>query len=123
MIKILHCHWLNNDKYNLGKLTLTMLWVLVTIYVKEYKAFVPSYNLPKIKNKTLIYISKNLSSEVRLQNEKVLDTHSAQTESGLLDSNDQYTLFAWCLWYVEHTWQTLTEINSSKFILWMYPLF
>ena len=51
MIKILHCHWLNKDKYNLGKLNFTMLWVLVTIYVKEYKAFVPSYNLPKIKKK------------------------------------------------------------------------
>ena len=49
MIKILHCHWLNKDIYNLGKLNLTMLWVLLTIYVKEYKAFVPSYNLPKIK--------------------------------------------------------------------------
>ena len=71
-----------------------MLWVLVTIYVKEYKTFVPSYNLPKIKNKTLIYLSKNLSLEARLQNGNVLDTHSAQTESGLLDSNDQYTIFA-----------------------------
>ena len=118
MIKILHCHWLNKDIYNLGKLNLTMLWVLLTIYVKEYKAFVPSYNLPKIKkNKTLIYLSKNLSSEARLRNGKVLGTHSALAESGLLDFNDQYTLFAWCEWYVEHTCQTLTEINSSKFIL------
>ena len=100
-----------------------MLWVLVTIYVKEYKTFVPSYNLPKIKNKTLIYLSKNLSLEARLQNGNVLDTHSAQTDSGLLDSNDQYTIFAWCEWYVEHTWRTLIEINSSKFILWMYPIF
>ena len=45
----------------------------------------------------------------------MLGTHSAQTtESGLLDSNDQYTLFAWYEWYVEHTWHTwlkLTHIN------------
>ena len=34
MIKILHCHWLNKDKYNLGKLNLTMLWVIVKIYPK-----------------------------------------------------------------------------------------
>ena len=54
MIKILHCHWLNKDKYNLGKLNLTRLWVLVTIYVKEYKAFVPSYNLQKNKNTTFV---------------------------------------------------------------------
>ena len=37
---------------------------------------------------------KELNSETRLQNENVLGTHSAQTESGLLDSNDQYTLYA-----------------------------
>ena len=77
MIEILHCYWLNKDKYNIGKLNLTMLWVLVTIHVKEYKAFVPSYNLPKIKNKTLIYVSKNLSPKARLQNGKVLGTHFA----------------------------------------------
>ena len=61
MIKILHCHWLNKNKYNLGKLNLTRLWVLVTIYAKEYKAFCPSYNLPKVKkkDKVLLYLSKN----------------------------------------------------------------
>ena len=51
MIKILHCHWLNKNKYNHGKLKLTKLWVLVTIYAKEYKAFCPSYNLPNLKRK------------------------------------------------------------------------
>ena len=58
--KMLHCHQLNKEQYNFGKLNLTMLWALVTIYAKEYKAFGPSYNLPKLKkNKTLIYLSKN----------------------------------------------------------------
>ena len=60
MIKIFHCHLLNKDKYNIGKLNRTILWVLVIIYAKEYEAFVPSYNLQKIiKNKTLIYLSKS----------------------------------------------------------------
>ena len=40
------------------------------------------------ENKTLIYLSKNLSLEARLQNGKVLGTHFAVLESGLLDSND-----------------------------------
>ena len=61
----------------------TKLLFLVTIYQKKKK-----------KNKTLIYLSKNLSSEARLRNGKVLGTHSALAESGLLDFNDQYTLFA-----------------------------
>ena len=60
MIKIFHCHWLDKEKYNFCKLNLTTLWVLVTIYVKEYKTFGSSYNLPKLKkDKTLIYLSKN----------------------------------------------------------------
>ena len=59
---------------------------------------------------------KELNSETRLQNENVLGTHSAQTESGLLDSNDQYTIYAWYEWYVAYmtnTWLTLTQINLS----------
>ena len=63
----------------------TKLLFLVTIYQKFIKK--------KKKKKTVIYVSKNLSPKARLQNEKVLGTHSAQTESGLLDSCDQCTLF------------------------------
>ena len=51
---------MNKEQYNFGKLNLTALWVLVTIYAKEYKAFGPNYNIPKLKkDKTLIYLSKN----------------------------------------------------------------
>ena len=89
---------------------------------KRIQNFGPSYNLPKLKDKTLICLFKNPKLGARLWNGKVLGTHSAQIESGLLDSNDQYTFFAWCEWYVAYTWQTLTKINSSEFILWMYPL-
>ena len=69
----------------------------------------PSYKLPKIhgllpqlqstqiKKKTKIKprstYPKTLNSEARLRNRKVLDTHFTQTESGLLDSHDQYTPF------------------------------
>ena len=57
----------------------------------------PSYNVPKKKKKTKQKTKikprstypKTLNSEVRLQNENVLDTHSVQTESSLLDSHDQ----------------------------------
>ena len=38
--KYFECHWLNKDKYNFGKLNITRLWVLITIYAKEYKALV-----------------------------------------------------------------------------------
>ena len=61
----------------------------------------PSYKVPKIKIKTrLIYLSKDLNSEARLQNEKVLNTHSAQTESGLLDSCDLCTPFMHVMNYI-----------------------
>ena len=50
MIKMLHCHWLNNDKYNLGKLNLTRLWVLVTIYPKKKKK--------KKNDKVQVYLPK-----------------------------------------------------------------
>ena len=124
MLKIFHCHRLNKEKYNLGKLNLTILWVLVTIYQKNTWIFVLVTIYPKIKRKTkyMSTYSKELSSRARLRNGKVLGTHSVQTESGLLDSNDQYTLFAWCKWYVPYTTH-LTKTDSHKFILWMYPLF
>ena len=51
MLKIFHCHWLNKEKYNLGKLNITRLWVLVAIYAKEYKSFGLSYNLPELKKR------------------------------------------------------------------------
>ena len=62
----------------------------------NYMAFCPSYNLPKmkIKIKPRSIYPKTLNSEARLRNEKVLGTHSAQTDFGLLDSCDQYTLYA-----------------------------
>ena len=65
---------------------------------------------------------KELNSETRLQNENVLSTHSAQTESGLLDSNDQYTLYAWYEWYVAYM-TLINQTKSHKSILWMHPLF
>ena len=60
---------------------------------KNYMAFCPSYNLSKmkIKIKPRSTYLMTLNSEVRLRNEKVLDTHSAQTKFGLLDSYDQCT--------------------------------
>ena len=63
-------------------------------------AFCPSYNLPKIKKTKIRSWStypKTLNSEARLRSENVLDTHSAQTESGLLDSCDQYTPFMYAM--------------------------
>ena len=104
MIEMLHCHWLNKNKYKLDKLNFTRIWVLVTIYQKNTCLFCPSYNLPKNKRKTRHRSTypREKNSEGRLQNGKVLGTHSAQTEYGLLDSNDQYSLFALCKWYVEH---------------------
>ena len=61
----------------------------------KYMAFCPSYNLRKIKAKIRPRSTypKKLNSEARLRNENVLDTHSTQTESGLLDSYDQCTPF------------------------------
>ena len=52
----------------------------------KYIAFCPSYNLHKIKAKIRPRSTypKTLNSEVRLQNVKVLGTHSVQTKSGLL---------------------------------------
>ena len=60
MLKIFHCHWLNKEKYNLGKLNLPMLWVLVTIYQKNTWLFVLVTIYPKIKekDKAQVYLSK-----------------------------------------------------------------
>ena len=117
MVEIVHCHW-NKEKYNFGKLNLTRHWVLVTIYQKNAWLFVLVTIYPKIKRKAKHNSTypKELSSEARLWNENVLGTHSAQIESGLLDSNDQYTIYAWYEWYVAYmtnTWLTWTQINLS----------
>ena len=57
---------------------------------KNFMAFCPGYNLPKlkIKIKPRSTYPKTLNSEAKLRNENVLGTYSAQTESGLLDSHD-----------------------------------
>ena len=125
MTKLFFSYWLNKKEYIFDKLNITWLWVLVINYQIITWFFCPSYNLPKNKkkDKAQIYLSKITKFRARLWNRNVLGTHSAQIESDLLNSNDQYTLFAWYEWYVEHTWQTLTEINSGIFILWMYPFF
>ena len=84
----------------------------------------PNYNLPKLKYKTLIYLSKNSKLGARLRNGKVLGTHSAQTESSLLNSNDQYTFFCMILNDMLNIHdRRLTKINLNKFALWMCPLF
>ena len=55
----------------------------------------PSYKLSKIKANIIPRSTypNTLNSEARLRNEKVLDTHSAQKVSCLLDSYDQCTPF------------------------------
>ena len=54
----------------------------------------------------------------------MLGTHFAQIESGLLDSNDQYTSFYMMLNDMLNIHDKhLTKINSNKFALWMCPLF
>ena len=63
----------------------------------NYMAFSPSYKLPKIKIRPRSIYPKILNSKVRLRNGKVLDTHSAQIESDLLDSNNQYNIFCMML--------------------------
>ena len=125
MTELFISHWLNKNEYIFDKLSIAWLWVLVINY-QRYMAFCPSYNLSKIKvkiNPRSTY-PKTLNLEARLQNRKVLGTHSAQTESGFLDSNDQYTLFCmmWmmCWTYMTDTWP---KFNSNKFALWMCPLF
>jgi len=50
-----------------------------------------SYKLQKKKNNNASTYPKTLNLKARLRNGKVLDTHSAQTKSGLLDSCNQCT--------------------------------
>ena len=94
MTELFLSHWLNKKEYIFNKLSITWLWVIVTNY-QRYTTFFPSYNLSKIKAKIKPRSTypKTLNSEARLRNRKVLDTHFTQTESGLLDSHDQYTPF------------------------------
>ena len=118
MIEMLHCYWLSKNKYKLDKLNLTRLWALVIIYQMNTRPFILVTIYPKIKRKTKHKSTypKELNSKARLWNEKVLSTHSAQTKSSLLDSNDQYTIYAWYEWYIAYitnTWLTLTQINLS----------
>ena len=81
------------------------------------QGFGPNYNLPKLKYKTLIYLSKNSKLGARLRNGKVLGTHSAQTESSLLNSNDQYTFFCMILNDMLNIHdRRLTKINLNKFM-------
>ena len=79
-----------------------------------YMACCPSYILPKTnEDKTRSTKTKNLNPEARLQNEKMLGTHSTQTKFGLLDSCDQCT-FLCMSWMI--CWTCDTKIKSHKFI-------
>ena len=82
----------------------------------NYMAFCPSYNLPNNRTKIRPRSTdlKTLNLEARLQNGKVLDTYSAQTEFGLLDSCDQCTLYAWYERYVAHM-KKKKKTKSHKF--------
>ena len=117
MTEMLHCHWLNKNKYKLDKLNLTRLWVLVTIYQKNTWLFVLVTIYPKIKIeiKPRSTYPKKLNSEARLQNWKVLGTHFAQIEYGLLNSNDQCTLYAWYEWYITHMKHLIKLSHISLF--------
>ena len=122
-IEMLHFHWLNKNKYKLDKLNLTRLWVLVTIYQKNTWLFVLVTIYPKIKikiNPRSTY-PKKLNSEARLQNWKVLGTHFAQIEYGLLNSNDQCTLYAWYEWYIAYMRHS-TKLSHINLYLWRHPL-
>ena len=83
---------------------------------ENYKAWGPSYNLPK--NKTKIRprstYPKKLDSEARLRNGKVLGTHSAQTEFGLLDSHDLCTPFMHAMNDMLHLW---TKLNHTSLFM------
>ena len=87
MTKMFHYHLLNKKKYKLDKLSITRLWVLVTNYQKITWLLVLVTIYPKIKIKTKHRSTypKELNSEARLRNEKVLGTHFPQIEFGFLD--------------------------------------
>ena len=114
---MLHCHWLNKNKYKLDKLNLTRLWVLFTIYQKNTWLFVlvTIYSKIKTKIKPRSIYPKKLNSKARLWNGKVLDTHSAQTGS-LLDSNDQCTPLCCMIWMIFCIHETLNQTKSHKSI-------
>ena len=65
---------------------------------------------------------KTLNLEARLWNGKVLDTHSAQTEFGLLKSCDRCTPYVWYEWYIAHM-NKLKKTKSHESILWICPPF
>ena len=75
------------------KLKITLLWILVINYqrITWHFVLVTVYSKKKKKIKPRSTYQKTLNSEARLWNEKLLGTHSAQTEFGLLDSHDQCT--------------------------------
>ena len=123
MIEIVHCHW-NKEKYNFGKLNLKRLWVLVTIYQKNTWLFVLVTIYPKIKRKAKHKSTypKELSSEARLWNGKVLGTHSAPDR--VWSFRLLWKIYPFCMmWMICCIFDThLTNTNSNKFILWMHPL-
>ena len=88
--------------------------------------FCPSYNLPKKKkkkkDKAYVYLSKDTKFGGYLWNGKVLDIHSAQTKSGLLDSHDQCTLYAWYGWYVAYI-TNLTKLSHINLFMNVYSSF
>ena len=122
----IHIDWMK--KFMFGKLKITWLWVLVTNY-QRYMAFCHSYSLPKTKIMTRHRSTypKTLNSMARLQNRKVLGIHSAQTESGLLDSCDQCTLFMHDMNDMLYLWAKLNHTNSfmnaSSFLLKKIQIF
>ena len=72
--------------------------------MENYKALFP--RLQSKKEKITHYpTNQNLDSGARLQNGKMLGTHSAQTESSLLDSKWPFIFpFKWCMtlqWHIE----------------------
>jgi len=111
-------------KYLFDKLSITWFWVLVTNY-QRYMAFCPSYNLPKVKAKIKprSTYSKTLNSEARLRNGKVLDTHSVQTDSGLLNSHDQCTPFMHDINDMLHTWKTKSHKSIYECIIFFVKKF
>ena len=88
----------------------------------------PSYNIPKIhgflfylhstQNKRKIYLTNDLNPEARLQNGKVLSTHSTHTKFGLLNSCDQCT-FLCMSWMI--CW-TCKKNQTTQIFLWMKSL-
>ena len=112
---IVSFHWLSKKKKGIHIWKIENYMVLGPSYKvpNNYMAFSPSYKLPKIKIRPRSTYPKILNSKVRLRNGKVLDTHFAQIESGLLDSCDQCTPLC-MLWMTCCTYEK--KIKSHKFI-------